>query len=104
MMMMMMMMMMMIVPRYDNWDECLNSNSNASGVLGTRDATYGQGANISFTMLLRDSSAGVMIGALHTEAGVRRHQRLCTYIYHYLKSGFVGLLVRSSCCLAVSET
>jgi len=54
---------------YDNWDECLTSNSNASGVEGTRDATYGQGANVSLGMLLRASSGGVVIGALHTEGG-----------------------------------
>jgi hypothetical protein len=50
--------------------KCLDPPSNASWVMGTRDATYGQGANLSMAMLLRNTSASVLIGAIHTSEGM----------------------------------
>jgi hypothetical protein len=51
---------------YDNWDERLAAENNDTWVAATRDATYGIGSNVSLAMVLRNSSAGVLIGALHT--------------------------------------
>lgn len=50
--------------------QCLAVPNNNSFVAGTRDATYGQSANISMAMLLRNTSASVVIGAIHTAEGM----------------------------------
>lgn len=53
---------------YDNWDECLADANNDSWVDGTRDAIYGNGGG-TLSMVLRNTTASVFFGALHTEDG-----------------------------------